>query len=298
MSIFDAPETFLRKKELCDENESITYGAYLLFKKREDIMTTVELGCFQDKQGVMIKDSLRSKTNIVKQVDEVMSFVKKHINMAIVISPNQVENIQKWDYPLEAIREIVLNMIIHRDYRSAADSVVKILPDKMEFYNPGELPFGLSIEDLMSNNYSSRPRNKQIADVFKDMGDIEKYGSGIRRVCMMFEEAGFEKPKWEVSSGGILVTVFLKDVRHDTDSDTKNTISEKKESGISTSQKRILELLRGDGSLTLSQISVVLGINLRNTKSNMAKLKRMGLVERIGPAKGGYWKVLGTNKID
>lgn len=86
--INDSPQTFLCKKELSDEKGRITYGAYLLFKTNEDIMTTVELGHFQDKDGVVIKDSQRSKSNIITQVEEVMSFVRKHINKAIAISPD------------------------------------------------------------------------------------------------------------------------------------------------------------------------------------------------------------------
>ena len=203
MNIAESPQEYMHKKGLCNDDGHLTFGAYLLFKRDEDLLTTVELGHFQDAEGIIIKDSTRSKDNLVRQVEEVMAFVKKHINMAVIISPNQVENIQKWDYPLDAIREIVLNMIVHRDYRSTADSIVKIFPDRMEFFNPGTLPADLTVEDLLSNNYKSQPRNKQIADIFKDMGDIEKYGSGIRRVISMFREEGLPDPEWKQMSGGM-----------------------------------------------------------------------------------------------
>ena len=207
VNIAEQPIDLLKKKEFLKDN-NLTYGGYLLFKAREDIMTTVELGFFQDSKGIIIKDSARLKNCLVSQVDDVMEYVKKHINLAIEIVATQTESVQHWDYPLEAVREIVLNMIVHRDYRSSADSVVKIYPDRMEFYNPGCLPDDISIDDLMSNNYSSRPRNKQIADTFKEMGEIEKYGSGVRRVIDMCVEYGLPKPQWKQNSGGILVTVW------------------------------------------------------------------------------------------
>lgn len=216
VSIEESPVDFLRKKDFIN-GENITFGCYLLFKAREDIMTTIELGFFQDSEGVIIKDSARLKNCLVSQVDDVMDYVKKHINLAIEIVPTQTENIQRWDYPLDAIREIVLNMIVHRDYRSSADSVVKIFPDRMEFYNPGILSDDITIHDLMTNNYSSRPRNKQIADLFKEMGDIEKYGSGIRRVMKMFSDYGLPVPEWKVNSGGMLVTVRKDDSMNDSD---------------------------------------------------------------------------------
>ena len=315
MRIFDSLESFLRKKELCDDSGQLTYGAYLLFKKREDITTTIELGRFQDEYGIVIKDSLRSKSNIIIQVEEVMSFVKKHINMAVVISPNQVENIQRWDYPLEAIREIVLNMIVHRDYRSAADSVVKILPDKMEFFNPGELPYGLTVEKLMSNDYSSQPRNKQIADIFKDLGEIEKYGSGIRRVCNMFVEAGFEKPQWETTSGGIRVTVSRivhSDKKSNGDSsnvaenvaDNVANVAEnvanvaenvanvaENVADVAENERRdaIVLFIKDNPQVSRREIAERFGVSKKTIERDLVALRDK--VKHYGPAKGGYWQV-------
>lgn len=88
-------------------------------------------------------------------------------------------------------------MIIHRDYRSAADSIVKVYDNKIEFFNPGMLPDDITVDDLMNNHYKSTPRNKMVADFCKDLGLIEKYGSGIRRVITLFEEAGLPLPRFE-----------------------------------------------------------------------------------------------------
>jgi ATP-dependent DNA helicase RecG len=178
LAITDSPLAFLFKFNLLREDKP-TNAAYLMFKNNHSIITTIELGRFQDH--ITIKDTARTQSDIITQVNEVMDFVKKHINLEVIIT-GQVQNIQKWQYPLEAIREIVLNMIIHRDYSSSSDSVVKIYNNKIEFYNPGKLPDDITVEDLLSNNYKSTPRNKSIADFFKTLGWIEKYGSGISRV--------------------------------------------------------------------------------------------------------------------
>lgn len=98
-----------------------------------------------------------------------IDFVKKHINKEVIVT-DKPHNVQKWQYPIEAIREIVINMVVHRDYRLASDSIVKIFDHKIEFYNPGRLPDTISIEDLMSNNYRSTPRNKLLADFLKTWG--------------------------------------------------------------------------------------------------------------------------------
>ncbi len=126
-------DEFLIKQELV-KNDSITNACYLLFCKNDCLFTTIELGYFASE--TVIKDSVTNSMDILNQVDEVMSFIKKHINKEIIITGN-IENTQRWQYPLEGIRELVLNMIIHRDYTSSADSIVKIFPNYIEFYNPG-----------------------------------------------------------------------------------------------------------------------------------------------------------------
>lgn len=322
MNITESPKDYIMKKGLCHPDGHLTFGGYLLFKQEEDILTTIELGHFQDKEGILIKDSARSKSSLVEQVEEVMQFVKKHINMAVIITPNQVENIQKWDYPLDAIREIVLNMIIHRDYRSAADSIVKIFPDRMEFYNPGRLPEGLEVADLLSNHYRSQPRNKQIADVFKDMGEIEKYGSGIGRVVRAFLEEGHPAPEWQQISGGILVTVYRGDGANSSGSEVSvaengekptnttkkstNTIEENVTSvgktvgktvgetvgkTVGKTAETILKLIIDNPKITKPEMARLTGLSLRGVEWNVQQLKSSGLIARIGPNKGGHWEV-------
>jgi ATP-dependent DNA helicase RecG len=177
-SISEDPINFLFKKDLI-KNEKLTNAAYLLFTKKETVVTTVELGRFQSP--IIIKDNARSQTDLISQVNQILSFVEKHINKAIVIT-GKAQHTQKWQYPMEAIREIVMNMVVHRDYRDAADSVVKIFDDHIEFFNPGRLPENITEKDLVENTYKSTPRNKLVADVFRSMGMIEKYGSGIKRI--------------------------------------------------------------------------------------------------------------------
>ena len=203
---FETPIEFLTKNELLLPNNKITNACFLMFSEGENLYTTIQMGHFQDE--ITIKDDVTNFDDILTQVDEVMMFVRKHINKELIISDKQVENIQHWQYPLDAIREIVLNMIIHRDYTSASNSIVKVFPDHILFFNPGTLPDTITIEQLRNNQYVSTPRNRQIAKTVKEMGWIEHYGTGIRRVRKMFLDYGLDEPKYESLSGGMAVTVF------------------------------------------------------------------------------------------
>ncbi len=109
---------------------------------------------------------------------------------------------------MDALREIIINMIVHRDYRSANDSTIKVFDDRIEFFNPGALMDDLPVEKIKTGNYKSHLRNKQVASIFRELNLIEKYGSGVRRVIDTFTAYGLPEPEFEATQGGMAVTVF------------------------------------------------------------------------------------------
>jgi ATP-dependent DNA helicase RecG len=98
---FETPVEFLTKNELLLPDNRITNGCFLMFSEGENLYTTIQMGHFQDE--ITIKDDVTNFDDILTQVDEVMAFVRKHISKELIISDKQVENIQRWQYPLDAI---------------------------------------------------------------------------------------------------------------------------------------------------------------------------------------------------
>ncbi|MDR1156296.1 MAG: putative DNA binding domain-containing protein [Bacteroidales bacterium] len=199
----DVPE-FLAKMELIREGK-LTHAAFLLLMKCESVVSTIELGHFQDE--ITIKDGITISADLVTEVEDVLSFIRKHISKAYIITGNPARE-ERWDYPLDALREIVMNMIVHRDYAHYGDSSVKIYNDRIEFFNPGRLPDRISIENLMSGNYVSICRNKLVSKIFKEISWIEKYGTGIRRVTSLFLAYGAPAPVFENFQHGFRVTAY------------------------------------------------------------------------------------------
>jgi ATP-dependent DNA helicase RecG len=201
----DDVETVYKKFELV-KDDKVTFGCYLLFNNNDKaILTDIEIGRFQSE--TIIKDSLSINGDVISQVQKVMDFIYKHTNKAYVIT-GKPQRDEVWDYPMDAIREIVVNMIVHRDYRSSGHTTVKIFDDKIEFFNFGKLPDDLSLEQIKSGRYKSHPRNIQIAEVFKAADIIEKYGSGIKRVIDTFKNYGLKEPLFEPMMGGMNVSVY------------------------------------------------------------------------------------------
>jgi ATP-dependent DNA helicase RecG len=205
VKIQDDPLTVLLKFELLKNNKQIANACHLLFSKNDLFNATISIGRFASQTS--IKDSLVLRTDLFQEVDSTLAFLKKHINKNYIITGNPQRE-EKWEYPLEALREIVVNMIVHRDYQSAGDAIIKIFDNRIEFYNPGGLENGLTIADLQAGTYTSFARNRKIADVFREAGMIEKYGSGIQRIKSAFVHHGLQVPIFEEFQKGFRVTVF------------------------------------------------------------------------------------------
>jgi ATP-dependent DNA helicase RecG len=141
--INDDPFTVLKKFELLKQDQ-ITNGCHLLFMDAESSLGAIEVGRFSS--ATVIKDSMTIRTDLISCVDFLFEFVQKHISRGYYFK-GEAQREERWEYPMEAIREIIINMIVHRDYMHSGDSIVKIFDDRIEFFNPGRLN-GFTIEQL------------------------------------------------------------------------------------------------------------------------------------------------------
>ncbi len=160
--ITDTPNSVLNKFELV-KNRSVSNGCYLLFSRSAIQEAKVQAGRFNDP--ITIKDDFTIDCDLFGQVESILSFIKKQINKEVIITELS-QHTERWQYPLNAIREIVVNMVVHRNYQNGGNSIIKIYDNKIEFFNPGRLSDSITIEQLVSGEYISKARNKKIASLF------------------------------------------------------------------------------------------------------------------------------------
>jgi ATP-dependent DNA helicase RecG len=185
---------FLKKYSLVDKKngkEYPTHAAMLLFSKEPLIDTEIQIGLFQDE--ITIKKSKLIKTDLISEVEEVMDFIKAYILKEYIITGKPTRE-ERWQYPLDALREFVINAIVHRDYRGV-HSQFKVFSDKIMLWNSGWLPLGLTIEDIKSGKDKSVPRNKLIAEIFRDARVMERYGRGISGAIKHIKDYGLPEPE-------------------------------------------------------------------------------------------------------
>jgi ATP-dependent DNA helicase RecG len=128
--------------------------------------------------------------------------------MAAEIVPTQIERVERWEYPLEALREAIINAACHRDYQDSGHIQIRIFDDRLEVWNPGLLPPEITLADL-SRSHNSRPRNHRIARAFFLIGYIEHWGTGTLRMIQLCKEAEVPEPEFAEISG-CFVVIFRK----------------------------------------------------------------------------------------
>lgn len=147
------------------------------------------------------------ESNAFQLADLTLEILEKKF-LKRIISYEGLTRIEKLEYPFEALREILLNAIAHRNYMGAPIQV-SIYDDKLIVWNEGSLPEDLSLEDL-KKKHASRPKNPLIADIFFKAGFIESWGRGIIKVLEECKKNGLPEPIISLNSGGISVTLFKK----------------------------------------------------------------------------------------
>ena len=265
----DDPYMVLQKYELVKEGK-LTFAAYLLFVNNVSAITSLQIGRLKTETDII--DNIDLNTDLLSQIEGALSFIRKHLMVEYIIT-GEAQRQERYDYPIEAIREIVINMVIHRDYRDSGNSIIKIYDDRIEFFNPGKLYDDLTIAQLNSGRYASRTRNRAIANMFKECGLIERYGSGIKRIKNACAQHDITEPVFEEFQHGFSVTLYKKD-----------------NVGVNVGVNGLLSYVQSHPGKRAGEIAVVFKLTQRTIERWLKQLKVNGLVEYRGAAKtGGYY---------
>jgi ATP-dependent DNA helicase RecG len=205
------PLALLESLELVNEAGELKNATILLFGKnpmKYFLSSYFKIGRFgENSSDLMYQDTIEG--NIFGMVDRIMDLLKgKYLT-----SPISYQGLLRTDtleYPEAALREAILNAIVHRDYADNSTIQLSVYNDKLVLWNPGKLPFDITIEQL-KRKHPSRLRNRNIAEIFFRAGYIESWGRGIDKMLEAFKSAGLPEPIFEELAGGVQVT-FQKDI--------------------------------------------------------------------------------------
>lgn len=192
---------------------------------------------------------------------------------------------QKYDYPKEAVRELILNAVMHMDYKLNRPVTVAVYPDRLEIFCAGGLPEGMTLE-LLTHKHTSVLRNTSLASVFYSAGFVESWGQGISKVRSGCILNGNPEPEFQEFCGGILVTIFKSKAKAEDAKPDNVTVTT-----LDDVDKKILGLISEDPAISASSISRQIGLNPRTIQRRILALRDLGIVVREGGDRGGRWRI-------
>ena len=193
------------------------------------------------------------------------------------------------EVPVRAMKEAIINSLCHRDFYNPKTNEIAIYRDRIEIYNPGQFPFDHDPDEFIAGHGKSYPRNPLIAEAFYLAKDIERWGSGLRRIKEECDAAGV-KVAFEKVSTGFQVTFYRPEGVMDQVVVRKG--GQKRWSGLTKKQTIVLEQIEKKPEISRKELAHILGINPSAVQKHIQGLKDKGYMRRIGPDKGGHWEVV------
>jgi ATP-dependent DNA helicase RecG len=268
------PELF--EKLRLTENGQLKRAAIILFGKDPGKFypnTFVKIGRF-GKDDTDLKFQETEEGNLI----EILQAVLEQLNHKFFIRAIEFEGmhrIEKGEYPVPAIREMLLNALVHRNYMGAPIQI-RVYDDKISVWNEGTLPEGLTL-DALKRSHSSRPRNPIIADVSFKGGYIDAWGRGTIKILDTCKQAELPEPEMQEQDGGFIITLF------------KNKLTEEQliKLGLNDRQLKAVDYVKEKGKITNKEYQRLFTVSRETASRDLADLTKKGVFISSGSKGAG-----------
>lgn len=228
---------------------------------------SIKVAVFGDDENTTFKDSREFKGSIFKQINETFRYIMLSNRTSSVFKG--LERIDKSEYPEAALREALLNSVVHRDYSYSGSIIININDKQMEFVSIGGLLPGLTADDIRSG--ISQPRNKNLAEVFHRLKLIEAYGTGIRRIYKLYENCSVQ-PRIEVTHNTFKMILPNMSVAEPLAAKTY----------LTPQKEHILDFISKNGQITEAEIMKLLGVKRTRAYTVAKQMCDENLIVAVG----------------
>lgn len=280
----------MRTLKLIDQDNLYSNLALLL---SDQCVHTIKAAVFQGKDQTIFKDRREFSGSLMKQMNEVYDFIDFRNQTRATIE--KLRRIDVRDYPEIAVRESLLNLLVHRDYSFSASAFIRIYEDRIELVSIGGLMPGIELEDIMEG--ISVCRNQDLANVFYRLHLIEAYGTGMEKIMKAYEGMK-EKPEIQTTKNTfkiILPNVNAKYMLENssvwTTKTDANSIMET-EASLSEAEEKILEYVREHGVITKNDVISLLEVSASTASRTLRKMVKNNLLKQNGKARSTNYTII------
>ena len=258
-------------------------GVLMFAKDVSRFVSTAAIRCllFKGNTKRYIMDDKLMEGSLIEQYHATIAYLQSKLELRYDIEGQGAgPRREYYEIPEVALRESVVNAIVHRDYyEKGAQIMVEVYDNRVEITNPGGLAAAVPVSAFGTRSFS---RNPLVFGLFHRTQLIEKVGSGIRRMRNAMEEYDLPPPQFGLE--GIFVTRLYRPIDFDRWLDSWK-------SELSDNQVAILEAIHADSEITIPQLSKTVGISSTAVANNRQKLRDLGLLEHVGSNKAGRWHI-------
>lgn len=240
----------------------------------DQCMYTIKAAVFQDTDQNIFKDRHEFTGSLMQQLNDVYSYIDLRNQTRATF--DKLQRIDTRDYPEVAVRETLLNVLVHRDYGFSASTLISIYKDRMEFVSVGGLLPGIELEDVMVG--LSICRNQYLANVFYRLGLIEAYGTGIRKIMKAYENTG-KIPMIETTNNVFKIT--LPNINYDEELIKTNYVI--------GDEEWIIEYVKKKGEIVRTDVEVQFGVSASTASRMLKKMVEKGLLIHRGKGKSSKY---------
>lgn len=274
-------EEFLLSLKLASKNGGLKIkNAALLFFAKDPVFFNqqieLKLVRFDGVEPVKIVSHELVQSNVVESIDRALSFVKVNVPKSIQIRA-EARREEKYQYPLEVVREAVVNAVAHRDYFSKDSIQIYLFSDRIEITSPGSLPSGLP-KELFGT--ISVQRNPLTYKLLRDYGYVEGLGSGVPRMINAMREHGLSDPEFGIYEQFLRVTLRNKQ-------STLKPIT--KHSDLNERQVKALEFLKKNRSIKTKTYREINKVSFGTAMADINELVKFGYLKKVGTYRGAYY---------
>jgi ATP-dependent DNA helicase RecG len=225
-------------------------------------------------------------------IEKALEFMEPFVTLESDTIDEHFRREKKWLYPFEALRELLINALAHRDWTRFVDVEIAGYLDRLEIISPGSLPNSMTVDKMLAGQRFAR--NHLIVEVLRDYGYVDARGMGVRaKVVPALMASGV---KWMVDATDDFVKTTVgkastSGVINKKQPETAQVESGKRRESVGKAARMVLEMCREKPSITIPELAELIGITERSVQRNMQKLQQIGMLRRVGGRKDGYWEV-------
>ena len=274
------------------DGKLVATNAYAIFLGKHDYLSRIQCARFKGTDRVNFIDKKDFSGPLLEQVENAYKFVLGHINLGITI--DGLYRKEQYELPEKAIRELILNAVIHRNYMINASIQVAVYDDRLEVSSPGSLYGTLTLFEALEGRSSIR--NKVIAEVCDKLDVIEGWGTGLKRIIAACKEIGIAPPKF-LEIGDLFRINFYRPSYTKNGDKTAINVKNGDKTAINVSyQEKIIAYVAEHPHARTQDIALCIGLKLSRTKEYISQLVEEEKLVPFGANKNRTYSVKGQNK--